>query len=46
MEEIYNANLVEVEQQHKAFLTSPLFFFFFLPSGCNLHVAVLLKEPV
>lgn len=37
MEEIYNANLVEVEQQHKAFLTSALFFFsaIRLQSACN-----------
>lgn len=50
VEQIYNANLVEVEQQHKAslVLVSPLqcCFVFVLPSGCNLAVVALPKKPV
>lgn len=50
MEPIYSTNLVEVEQQHKAFLVlvSPLqcCFVFVLSLGCNLGVAALPKKPV
>lgn len=48
VERICNTNLVEVKQQHKAFLVliSPLqCCLFFLPSGCNLCVPGLPKKP-